>query len=104
MAAKQNLRLTVIIFNNGLYGSIRMHQELNLPGRNIATDIDNPDFVEFAGSMNIPAVRIEHVGELTDAYRKLRGKHAGPVLIEMLTDPEIITPQATVEQIRKRAS
>ncbi len=104
MAAKQNLRLTVIIFNNGLYGSIRMHQELNLPGRNIATDIDNPDFVEFAGSMNIPAVRIEHVDELTDAYRKLRGKHAGPVLIEMLTDPEISTPQATIEQIRKRAS
>ncbi len=54
--------------------------------------------------MNIPAVRIGHVGELTDAYRKLRGKHAGPVLIEMLTDPEISTPQATIEQIRKRAS
>ena len=104
MAAKQNLRLTVIIFNNGLYGSIRMHQELHLPGRTIATDIDNPDFVEFAGSMNIPAMRIEHAGELTDAYRKLRGKHAGPVLIEMLTDPEISTPQATLEQIRKRAS
>ena len=103
MAAKQQLRLTVIIFNNGLYGSIRMHQELNFPGQAIATDIDNPDFVEFAGSMDIPAHRIEHVDELTGAYKKLRSKHSGPILIEMLTDPDISTPQATVDQIRKRA-
>lgn len=104
MAAKQKLRLTVIIFNNGLYGSIRMHQEMNFPGQAIATDIDNPDFVAFADSMNIPAERIEHVHELTGAYRRLREKHAGPILIEMLTDPDITTPQATVEQIRQRTS
>lgn len=103
MAAKQNLRLAVIIFNNGIYGSIRMHQELHYPGQPVATDLDNPDFVAFAASMGIPAVRIDSVHGLTDAYSDLRDRHAGPILIEMMTDPEVSTPQATIEQLQKRA-
>ncbi|MDA0241608.1 MAG: thiamine pyrophosphate-binding protein, partial [Proteobacteria bacterium] len=99
MAAKQNLRLAVIIFNNGIYGSIRMHQELHYPGQPVATDLDNPDFVAFAESMNIPAVRIDSVHDLTGAYRDLRDRHAGPILIEMMTDPEVSPPQATIGQL-----
>lgn len=102
MAAKQNLRLAVIIFNNGIYGSIRMHQELHYPGQPVATNLDNPDFVAFAGSMNIPAVRIESVHELANAYAQLRDANSGPIFIEMVTDPEISTPQATIEQLQGR--
>lgn len=96
IAAQRKLRLSVILLNNGIYGSIRMHQELKYPGRSIATDLHNPDFVVFANSMGIPARRVQEPGQLVAAWKDLRSSHEGPILIEMLTDPEIVAPQRLI--------
>lgn len=95
-AAQRGLRLSVILLNNGIYGSIRMHQELKYPGRPIATDLHNPDFMDYARSMGLPARRVREPGQLVDAWKDLRAAHAGPILIEMTTDPEIVAPQRLI--------
>ena len=95
-AAHRKLRLTVILLNNGIYGSIRMHQELKYPGRPIATDLHNPDFMDYAQSMGIPARRVRDPGQLVETWKDLRATHQGPILIEMPTDPEIVAPQRLI--------
>ncbi len=101
-AAQRKLRLSVILLNNGIYGSIRMHQELKYPGRAIATELHNPDFVAFANAMGIPARRVREPGELVAAWQELRAAHEGPILIEMQTDPEIIAPQKIIARAQAR--
>ena len=95
-AAQRKLRLSVILLNNGIYGSIRMHQELKYPGRPIATDLHNPDFMAYATSMGIPARRVREPDQLVQAWKELRAIHQGPILIEMMTDPEIVAPQRLI--------
>jgi len=88
--------LVVIIANNGMLGTIRMHQERDYPGRVIATDLVNPDFVAFAQSFGAHAERVETTEAFPAAFeRALRsGK---PALIELRTDPLQITPQLRME-------
>ena len=60
IAVKRNLKITFIIFNNGIYGSIRMHQEFKYPGKTIATDLDNPDFLSLAKSFGLKASNVNN--------------------------------------------
>ena len=59
IAFKRNLKITFIIFNNGIYGSIRMHQEFKYPGKTIATSLNNPEFVSLSKSFGIKAINIK---------------------------------------------
>src|SRR5690606_8263344 len=78
--------LVVIVVNNGMLGTIRMHQDRDYPGRVLATDLVNPDFVAFAQSFGAHAERVETTDAFPAAFeRALRsGK---PALIELRTDP-----------------
>ena len=90
-AIQHEAGLVIIVVNNGIYGTIRMHQERRYPGRVIATDIVNPDFVALARSYGAFAERIETTDHFPDAYRRARG--AGrPALLELRVDPEQSTP------------
>jgi acetolactate synthase I/II/III large subunit len=102
IAVKRKLPVTVVMFNNGIYGSIRMHQELNPAGRVVATTLDNPDFQVFAKSFGIPSVQLTDPSEVVSARETLRAKTKGPIFIELVTDPEVITTQRTLTQIRKK--
>ena len=100
IAVKRELPVTVVMFNNGIYGSIRMHQELNPASRVVATTLDNPDFQIFAKSLGMQSVQVNDPAEVVGAREALRAKTKGPIFIELITDPEVITTQRTISQIR----
>ncbi len=100
IAAKRNLRLTVVMFNNGIYSSIRMHQEIARPGMAVATTLDNPDFQMLAKSLGLESRQVTRAEDVATAYSELRRETDGPIFIELLTDPEVITPQKMLSQIR----
>ena len=85
--------VVVIVVNNGMYGTIRMHQEKRFPGRVSATDLRNPDFVALALSFGAHAERVESAEAFPAAFE--RACAAGrPALLELRTDPRQITPQS----------
>lgn len=90
-AVKYQLKVIVIIVNNGMFGTIRMHQENHFPGRAIATDLYNPDFADFARSFGAHSSVIEATGDFAAAFERAL-EHSGPTVIEIRTDPELITP------------
>lgn len=98
-AAKYNANLTVIVVNNGMYGTIRMHQERNYPGRVSATDLVNPDFALLAQSYGCHAETVSRTEEFDTAWARACD-FAGPSLIELRVDPELITPTQTISDLR----
>jgi acetolactate synthase I/II/III large subunit len=90
-AVQHQANLTILIINNGLYGTIRMHQERRYPGRPVATDILNPDFVALARSCGAYGERVARTEQFPDAYR--RASMAGrPAVLELMVDPAQSTP------------
>jgi acetolactate synthase-1/2/3 large subunit len=85
-----------------MYGTIRMHQERSFPGRVVATDLVNPDFVAYARAYGAHGALVERTEEFAPAFEA--ALHAGrPALLELRTDPEIITPRTTLGAIRAQA-
>jgi acetolactate synthase-1/2/3 large subunit len=90
-AVQHHANLVIIVVNNGTYGTIRMHQERRYPGRVIATDILNPDFVALAQSYGAFAERVKFMASFPQAY--LRAAAAGrPALLELRVNPSQLTP------------
>jgi acetolactate synthase-1/2/3 large subunit len=84
--------LVVIVVNNGMLATIRMHQEREYPGRVSGTKLANPDFVAFAKSFGAHAESVESTEDFPAAFE--RAQKAGvPALIELKVDPRQITPQ-----------
>ncbi|MDE0757682.1 MAG: thiamine pyrophosphate-binding protein [Pseudomonadales bacterium] len=100
VAAKRNLKLTVVMFNNGMYGSIKMHQEMAVSGMNVAVMLDNPDFQAMTQSMGLKTRQLTQAEAIAGAYQALRKETQGPIFIELITDPDVINPQLTLAQIR----
>ncbi len=101
-AKQHRLAIVFIVFNNGMYGTIRMHQEVHYPGRTIGTDLCNPDFVAYAESFGVPAERVDsHEGFAPALARALDS--GSPYVIELSLDPEVITPRATLTSLREKA-
>jgi acetolactate synthase I/II/III large subunit len=84
--------LVIILVNNGMLATIRMHQERAYPGRRVGTQLSNPDFVALAHSFGAYGERIKNTDEFPAAFE--RARNAGvPALIELKVDPRQITPQ-----------
>ena len=89
-----------LVFNNGMYGTIRMHQERDYPVRVSGTDLTNPDFVKFAESFGLHASRVEKTEDFAKALKA--AQNAGmPALIEIMVEPDAIAPTATISGLRK---
>ncbi|BBD39646.1 thiamine pyrophosphate-binding protein [Aminobacter sp. Y103A] len=88
-----------IVVNNGMLGTIRMHQERHFPGRVIATDLVNPDFVTFAKSFGVAGERIDKTELFEAAFRRALDAEA-PYLLEIAIDPEALTPLQSLTEIR----
>jgi acetolactate synthase-1/2/3 large subunit len=95
-----------LVFNNGMYGTIRMHQEREFPGREHGTRLQNPDFAKLAEAYGAFGASVDTTDgfaiALAQARDFLREKHL-PAIIELKTDPDVITPNATLTAIRATA-
>ena len=91
-----------LIVNNGLYGTIRMHQEREYPGRVYGTGLQNPDFVAYARAFGAHGESVARTADFAPAFE--RAWAAGkPALIELRIDPDAITPATTLSAIRAKA-
>jgi len=100
-ACQYGLPIIVLVINNGIYGTIRMHQEREYPGRVSGTDLQNPDFAALARAYGGHGETVEKTTEFAPAFERARacGK---PAIIEMRLDPEAITPTRSLSDIRER--
>lgn len=89
----------VLLVNNGTYGTIRMHQERNYPGRVSFTNIDNPDFIALARAYRAYAERVTRTEDFAPAFARACAAPNGAVL-ELMIDPEGLTPTQTLAQMR----
>jgi len=98
-ATQYGADIIVIVVNNGIHGTIRMHQEREYPGRVVGTDMVNPDFCKLAKAYGAHAERVTATEEFGPAFE--RAQTAGrPALIEVQIDPDLLTPTTTIESLR----
>ncbi|HUN67917.1 MAG TPA: thiamine pyrophosphate-binding protein [Burkholderiales bacterium] len=101
-AAQYGAPVIVLVVNNGMYGTIRMHQEREYPGRVSGTELANPDFAAYARAFGGYGETVERTADFAPAFR--RAAAAGkPAIIELRIDPEAITPSATLSGLRAAA-
>ena len=99
-AARYDAYPIVLVVNNSMLGTIRMHQEREFKSRVIATGLTNPDFVKFADSFGMPGFRVSKTEEFAPAFAKALTSKKG-ALIELVLDPEVITPTKLLSQLGK---
>ena len=99
-AVQYALPIVIILANNGIYGTIRMHQERDYPGRVIGTTLVNPDFVAYARSFGAEGYSVQATKDFAPAFRAALdgGK---PALIEVKLDPEALSVRKTLTEIRE---
>lgn len=101
-AVQYNLPLIVLVVDNGMYGTIRMHQEKFYPGRVSATDLQNPDFAAYAQAFGGYGERVERTEDFAGAFERAQAS-GKPAILHLIVDPQAITPTATIEQLRAAA-
>ncbi len=89
----------VLVLNNGTYGTIRMHQERDYPGRVSGTSLVNPDFTKIAEAFGMYGERVEMTENFADAFERVVASPTGGVL-ELMIDQEGLSPKATVSELR----
>lgn len=93
----------ILILNNGIYGTIRAHQERHYPGRVSGTTMEaNPDFVMLGQAYGFHAERVEKTEDFPAAFARARASRSGAVL-ELNISPEALTPRQTLSQMREAA-
>ncbi len=92
----------VLILNNGIYGTIRAHQERNYPGRVSGTDMVSPDFSMLARAYGFHAERVEKTEDFPAAFARARASRSGAVL-DLAISAEALTPRQTLSQMRDAA-
>ncbi|HEV7989353.1 MAG TPA: thiamine pyrophosphate-binding protein [Candidatus Binataceae bacterium] len=88
------------VVNNGMYGTIRMHQEREYPGRVNGTALTNPDFAALAHAYGLHGETCERTAEFASAFERAR-KSGRAALIELRLDPEAISTRTTLSKIRE---
>jgi acetolactate synthase-1/2/3 large subunit len=98
-AMQYQANIIIVVVNNGIYATIRMHQEREYPHRVIGTDMINPDFVALAQAYGAHGELVVSTADFEAAFA--RSQAAGkPALIEVRLDPDILTPTTTVTSLR----
>ena len=101
-AVQYDAPIVVLIVNNGMFGTIRMHQERHYPGRVSGTDLVNPDFGALAQAFGAHGTVVERTEDFAAAFDAALG--AGrPAVIELRVDPEALTPRQSLTEIREQA-
>ena len=92
----------ILVFNNAMYGTIRMHQERRFPGRVIGTALRNPDFLCLARAYGVFGATVTRTEEFAPAFEE-GASGSGAAIIELRMDPEVITTHTTLSEIRRQA-
>ena len=101
-AVQEDLPILILVVNNGLYGTIRMHQERHYPARVHGTTLRNPDFAALAQAYGAFGTIIDRTADFPPALDAALAS-GRPALIELRIDPEAITPRETLSGIRNTA-
>jgi acetolactate synthase-1/2/3 large subunit len=101
-AVQYNLPIIVVLLDNAMYGTIRMHQERTYPGRISATQLKNPDFCGYAQVFGGHGERVATTEEFAPALARARAS-GKPAILHCLLDPQAITPTSTLDGIRNAA-
>jgi acetolactate synthase-1/2/3 large subunit len=101
-AAQHGAKTIVVLLNNGMYGTIRMHQERDFPTHNMGSHLNNPNFANLAKAYGYEGVRIAKTEEFEPALTAALARNEG-TLIEIMLDPEAITTRVTLSAITQNA-
>jgi acetolactate synthase I/II/III large subunit len=101
-AVQYGLPFIVLVADNGIYGTIRMHQEREYPGRIVATELRNPDFTGYARAFGGFGASVERTADFPTAFREAQAS-GKPAIIRLKIDPEAITPMTTLAKIRAKS-
>ncbi|AQH02446.1 thiamine pyrophosphate-binding protein [Burkholderia sp. KK1] len=101
-AVQYDLPIIVVVVDNGMYGTIRMHQEKTYPGRVAATSLRNPDFAAYATTFGGHGERVETTAQFAPAFERALAS-GRPAILHCLIDPEAITPNASLAALRAAA-
>src|SRR5437867_9757852 len=101
-AVQYGAAFVALVVNNGLYGTIRMHQEREYPGRVFGTELRNPDFAAYARAFGAHGEVAERTEDFAPAFERARAS-GKPALLELRIDPHAITPDTTLSAIRENA-
>jgi acetolactate synthase-1/2/3 large subunit len=102
-AVQYGTPFVVIVVDNGMLGTIRMHQERHYPGRVSNTDLVNPDFAAVARAYGGHGEKVERTEDFAAAFERALDS-ALPALLHLVVDPEAITPRQTITQIRESST
>ncbi|HEX3138138.1 MAG TPA: thiamine pyrophosphate-binding protein, partial [Casimicrobiaceae bacterium] len=102
-AVQYRLNVIFVVVDNGMYGTIRMHQEKHYPARVYGTDLVNPDFAALARAYGVHGESVNRTAEFTPAFERALA-HDGPSLLHLRIDPQAITMNATIAELRAQAS
>jgi acetolactate synthase-1/2/3 large subunit len=101
-AMQYDAHVVFIVVNNGMYGTIRMHQEKHFPARVYGSALHNPDFAALARAHGAHGEVVEETAQFAPAFE--RALAAGrPALLELRIDPRAITPGTTLDAVRAQA-
>jgi acetolactate synthase-1/2/3 large subunit len=99
-AVQYQLPVAIFVVNNRMLGTIRMHQERHYPGRVVGTDLVNPDFAAYAAAFGAHGEVVTRTADVEGAVERALG--AGrPAVVELVVDPEGISPRATIAELRE---
>jgi acetolactate synthase I/II/III large subunit len=102
-ASRYGLPIVAVILNNGLYGTIRTHQERRFPGNGFATDLVNPDFGGLARASGWDVLSPEDVETFASSYERALSSSV-PTLLEIVTDPGQLLPGTHVDDLRSAST
>ena len=104
-ARQYGAAITVLLVNNGMYGTIRMHQERHFPGRVHGTELVNPDFEALARAYGCFGERVSRTADFGAALERAAAanRNGQPALLELMIDPQAITANQTLDEIRQQA-
>jgi acetolactate synthase-1/2/3 large subunit len=100
-AVQYDLPVVILVVNNGMYGTIRMHQERTY-GRGVGTDLVNPAFADFARSFGCFGETVERTEDVEAAFERAVASGL-PAVLDLRVDPEGISPRATISELRREA-
>ena len=101
-AVQHELPILVLLVNNGMYATIRMHQERVFPGRVVGTDLVNPDFPALARAYGAHGERVERTEDFAAAFERALAS-GKPAVLELPVDPERISPRVTLSELQAAA-
>ncbi|HEX7328553.1 MAG TPA: thiamine pyrophosphate-binding protein [Casimicrobiaceae bacterium] len=102
-AVQYGLAIVFVVVDNGMYGTIRMHQERTYPGRVSGTTLNNPDFAALARAYGAHGETVARTDDFAPAFARASAAR-GPALIHVRLDPQALTMDATLDEIRNRAA